>query len=338
MRAFYLFLGVSLGALPSFADAPGKAQASSADPSDAARADFLLGVAAVKESQWATALANFERSQSKRKHPVTSYNIGLCQRAVGHYALARIAFDDALAQNAASGATLLSVELAEETRALLREVERYLAHLDLTLSPGDAAISVDGRPLARDGNAHVAGTTAEGPPEAVSREFQHEGRAQISIALDPGVHSLHITRQGFAEQVQTIEVQKGSQQALTMTLRELPGSLRISATPIATVFVGSEKLGPSPIVLERPKGDYLVTLKQEGYVAFSSRVHLEAGERKDLVATLLRESTPITKKWWFYAILGGAAAALATTTYAIVRGTEAPKSDGGSLGWVVNPP
>lgn len=305
---------------------------------DAGRASFLLGVAAVKESQWATALAHFERSQAKRKHAVTSYNIGLCQRAVGHYVLARRAFDDALAQNAASGGTQLAAETADETRSLLREAERALGHLDIRFEPADAAVSIDGRPLTREGNAYVAGLAAEGPPEAVSQEFRRASGAAFAVAMDPGAHTLRVTRSGFAEETRTLDVSKGQEQSLALHLRELPGILRVSATPSATVYLAAEKLGPSPLMVERPKGTYLVTLKRDGYAAFSSRVVLAPGERKDLVATLLRESTPITRTWWFYAVLGGAAAALAVTTYAIVRSSETSTSDGGSLGWVVKPP
>lgn len=313
-------------------------QQQAADATDAGRASFLLGVAAVKESQWATALDHFERSQAKRKHAVTSYNIGLCQRAVGHYVLARRAFDDALAQNAASGGTQLATETADETRSLLREAERALGHVDIRFEPADAELSIDGRPLTREGNAYVAGLAPEGPPEAVSQEFRRASGAAFAVAMDPGAHTLRVTRSGFAEEVRTVDVAKGQEQSLTLRLRELPGTLRVSSTPSATVYLAAEKLGPSPLVIERPKGTYLVTLKRDGYVAFSSRVVLAPGERKDLVATLLRESTPITRTWWFYAILGGAAAALAVTTYAIVRSSEAPTSDGGSLGWVVKPP
>lgn len=308
------------------------------DVSDAARESFVLGVAAVKESQWATALEYFERSDAKRKHPVTSYNIGLCHRAVGHYVLAVRAFEDALAQNAAGDSALLTPELAVEARALLGEVERSIVHVNLVVEPAAARVSIDGRPLARVGGAYVAGLSREGAPEPVDLEHRRDGQASISVSMDPGAHTLRFTLPGYAEHVETIEDDRGAHRSLRIRLRELPGVLRVSTTPEASVYIAGVNVGLSPLSSTRPKGDYLVSIRRDGFVPFSSRVHLAPGERTDLVATLSRETTPITKRWWFYALIGSAAVAVATTTYFIVRGAQSSPPDGGSLGWVVSPP
>ena len=314
------------------------APAQADEASDAARESFVLGVAAVKESQWSSALVHFEQSDAKRKHPVTSYNLGLCHRALGHYVLGARAFQDALARNAEGGGDLLTAELATETRALLGEAERAIVHLDLVIEPASARISVDGKPLVREGSGYVAGVAQEGAPEAAHLEHQSDGRATLSVSIDPGPHAFRFSLPGHSEETLTVEEARGAHRALQVRLRELPGVLRVSATPEASVYIAGQNLGLSPLTTTKPKGDYLVSLRREGYTPFSSRVHLAPGERTDLVATLSRETTPITKRWWFYAILGGAAAALATTTYFIVRGAQASSPDGGSLGWTVRPP
>lgn len=337
MRSAHLLLATSFFCVLALGTP--RAHADDNDPTvTEAREAFLLGVAAVKEAEWAKALSHFERSQAKRKHPVTSYNIGLCHRAVGHYVLARRAFEEALAQNAAGGSALLTGELTAETRALLGEVESAIVHVDLTVEPEQAQVSVDGRPLVRAGSGYLAGIAQEGPGAPLDLEHRSGGKARSTFAIDPGVHTIQVMAQGHSEQRSTADEARGSHRSMHVKLIELPGTLRVSATPPATVFVSGESVGLSPLTLSRPKGDYAVSLRREGYLPFSSNVYLAAGRQTDLVTTLTRESIPVTKRWWFYAILTGAAAALATTTYLIVRSQETTTPDGGSLGWVVKTP
>jgi hypothetical protein len=54
-----------------------------------ARAAFAEGAARVGRADWAGALAAFERSAALRPHPVTTFNLGACERALGHYTRAR---------------------------------------------------------------------------------------------------------------------------------------------------------------------------------------------------------------------------------------------------------
>src|SRR5262249_16858609 len=55
------------------------------DDADAARAAFVEGTTLVKNAQWAEALAAFERADKLKSHPVTTYNIAACERAMGRY-------------------------------------------------------------------------------------------------------------------------------------------------------------------------------------------------------------------------------------------------------------
>jgi tetratricopeptide (TPR) repeat protein len=67
-----------------------------ADDSDAARVSFREGAALVDKAEWASALSSFERSLSIRPHALTLYNIGVCQRFLGRYTLARETLRQAL--------------------------------------------------------------------------------------------------------------------------------------------------------------------------------------------------------------------------------------------------
>src|SRR5687768_5799087 len=57
-----------------------------------ARAEFRRGAGHVEKGEWAEALTTFEKSNAARRHPVTTFNIGVCQRAMGLYTRARQTF------------------------------------------------------------------------------------------------------------------------------------------------------------------------------------------------------------------------------------------------------
>ena len=66
---------------------PAQAQNEGAEVEDPkiveARAAFMEGNALAKNARWGDALARFEASAKLRPHPGTTYNIGVCQRALG---------------------------------------------------------------------------------------------------------------------------------------------------------------------------------------------------------------------------------------------------------------
>src|SRR6516165_11896375 len=77
----------------------GSARAQDDDEAGRARTEFVRGMELVKKTQWAEALVAFEAADKIRPHAVTTYNIGVCQRALGRYALARATFTRALLQS-----------------------------------------------------------------------------------------------------------------------------------------------------------------------------------------------------------------------------------------------
>jgi hypothetical protein len=308
------------------------------DTSDAARADFLQGVAAVRESKWTEALTHFERSQAKKPHPVTSYNLGLCHRALGQHLRAKRDLEDALSKNASSGGTALAPDVAQDARLVLNEVERAIVRVEWTVRPSDARVSIDDRPLERDGKVYLGGTLAPGPAETVAREFVEGDSATFSVLLDPGSHTLRANAKGFTDQTETLNLSSGQQTRHTSQLEELPGTLHIVSRPEGAVMLNGVAVGRAPLTVTRAKGAYALRVTAPGYTSFETKFQLWPGQRTDLVANLERETMPITKKWWFYAIIAGVAAVGAVTTYVVITQTEDPPPSGGSVGWVVRPP
>jgi hypothetical protein len=173
--------------------AAGSARADEVDEAAAAaREAFKRGTELAKSGQWSDALAEFQRSSELRPHAVTTYNLAYCQRALGHYTLARKLFALALSDHKGRGAVELPEDLITSADDYLAELDRKVARVTITLAPPDAAVSVDGaplEPLASDVGHPLllAGTRAPGPPEAI-------GAARFEVLVDPGMHKFAAAR------------------------------------------------------------------------------------------------------------------------------------------------
>jgi len=320
---------------PDPASAPSSPSAPPAAPTDIARAEYARGNELARATQWGEALAAFETSLRMRPHALTLYNIGVCERVLGRATRARERFQKALAR-AESDPTELAPSLREEAAGFVAEVDRGLARVRVTLSPADAGLAVDGRPLrARtEGDRAVleAGVEAPGvgkPPPAGTFELE----------LDPGTHVFTVSRTGYRDVVVTRDFPGGRGPALDLVLSHLPATLHVSASqPDALVRVGTVDVGIAPIDVTRPAGTYRIGVTREGYTRVLSDVTLAPGEEANLRAELAVERVPITKRWWFWVSAAGVLATAAVITYAVTRPTPDPAPyDGGSAGWVVLP-
>lgn len=228
-----LALALALAPVVSAEPAP---DAPAADDERVARAReaFRLGSALAREGQWTDALAAFERSASLRPHATTTYNLGFCERALGHYTRARKLLGTALDDERRHE---LSAETRAEARAYLAEVERKVVHATVTLRGPGARITIDGRPLERAPGARarwVAGTRDPGPAELVPA-------GTFQLLVDPGTRVLLVD--GRARNVRFV-----SGETPSLTLGEAPVPERAAAPPpdrgwaIAALGVGAAGL------------------------------------------------------------------------------------------------
>lgn len=310
------------------------------DATTAAREEFVRGAEQVKSARWAEALASFERSAKLFPHPVTTYNIGVCERAMGHYTRARGTLVRALADGAAGRGGQLSAELEGDAKAYVEQIDGLLATADVTLRPENAAIAVDGRPLdpapaQAPGKVPVlvAGMrppgAGEAPPAGVFR-----------VILDPGAHVVTLSRKGYTDVVVNRTFAPGSTTSLTLALDRLPASIHIAADqPSAVVAIDGMDVGVAPVDLSRPAGSYRLLVRKPGFVTYESQFAAGAGEDVTLRAKLPQEKPSILTRWWFW---GGLAAVVAGATVATYYGTrtdppppERPALSGGGLGWTV---
>src|SRR5689334_1403832 len=94
------------------------------DPTTRARVEFVAATDHVKNARWGEALAAFERSAELRPHPLTTFNIGACERALGRYTRARATLDKALSANESGGKHELAPGLVGDAKKWIDDLER----------------------------------------------------------------------------------------------------------------------------------------------------------------------------------------------------------------------
>ena len=326
-----------LGGVAPVTNAQAKPPASDSPDVIKARQLFTRGAALVQTAQWAEALGAFEQSSVLRPHPITTYNIGACERALGRYTVARARLQRALDGEPGSGA-VLPHSLQAEAKAYLAEIERVLVHVDLKIAPADAAVAIDGRPLETTegpggSKVLVAGLRAAGHGEVLPA-------AQVELVLDPGTHLITLSRKGFSDQLLTKTFAPGARQSLVLNMDKLPAKLRVSSNESrAVVRIDSMDVGYAPVEIERPTGAYSVSVEKSGFASYETMVRVNPGEAADIKATL--SPTPFTQKWWFWTAAGVLVTGAVVGTYFATRSEPAPQRpplDGGGLGWTVQVP
>jgi hypothetical protein len=192
------------------------------------------------------------RSSALRAHAVTTYNIAYCERALGRYTRARKMFAKALAQSAAHGDAELPDDLASSAKTYLGELERQIARSLVSLSPEDATILVDGRPLERaptDAPRPVlwAGTREPGTAEPAPASM-------FELHVDPGSHVFVVSKSGYADDVRTRTFDPGSEKDVVVTLSPVspaaPAAILVPPpSPAGREVATTHAHGPSPVPL-----------------------------------------------------------------------------------------
>ncbi len=312
-----------------------------ADPDrEEAKAAFLEGTKLAAETRWAEALAAFERAEARVPHAITSFNIGVCERALGRYTAARQTFQRALAEDRA-GSTTLPERLKQDAEGYLKEIEALLVRVTVTVTPANASLAVDGRPL----SIVAAGEEPTGVPVAIAG-LRAPGKGEripakrFVLEMDFGRHVLTFSRAGHSDGIVAQDFAPGVAPPLELALDELPATIQISADqPGALVTVEGRDLGPVPITLRRPAGSYRVIVEKDGFIDADAQLVVKAGEQASFSAKLPIDEPSIAETWWFWTLAGVAVTGIGVGTYFIAReATQEPTRPtlgGGTLGWRV---
>lgn len=225
-----------------------------ADDAAEARLHFELGTARYQAHEFEEALSHF--LQAHRLAPTTNtiFNVAQTYAVLHRDAEAYRFFSDFVARSDGQPAARA---LAERT---LAELAPRLARIEVRTTPPGATLFLD-RP-----------------------ELGDFGVSPRVLAVTPGPHEVIVRRAGYHEQRQRVDVARGQQVAVALTLDAVVGSLRVATTPAgASVEVDSNAVpDATPLAVTLPEGAHRVRLRRAGYLDVVRDVTLtEAGAALD---------------------------------------------------------
>jgi hypothetical protein len=244
MRPWVGGLLVSALVSTSFTGSSFAEQGTTASPGDAtvdskvveARRLFEEGASLADLSRWSEALEKFEASAALRPHATTTYDIGFCERALGHATRAKRSFEQALAQDAAAGGAELTPALRDSIPRLAIEVRARQAIVTVTVPGTTVVITVDALPLeiVSDGPPPraLAGTRKPGPAEAVPA-------TTFLLELDAGTHEIVVSSADGRSKVYPVTWAAGESPSITL---ELPAPLVARSERTVAVFGARESV------------------------------------------------------------------------------------------------
>lgn len=114
--------------------------------------------------------------------------------------------------------------------------------------------------------------------------------------VEPGIHHVLITLQGFQPNTTTVKVTKGTTQNILVTLLPVtnPGGLSVTSTPRgAGLYVDDLYMGKTnQVVGNLAPGPHRVIISEAGYEAWSDTITVKSGEISPVTATLVAEINP----------------------------------------------
>ena len=173
---------------------------------------FRRGSELAKTGDWEGALAAYEESARIKAHPLTTYDIAFCERALGRYVRASLHFEEVLAS---AGTFSLPRDLVSDASRCLEEVRARIVHVSVVRQPEDLAIKVDGLPLER--------ARASGDPVYIvgTRTTVSElPRGNLELLVDPGTHVFVGSGPEESSVVESESYAAGQQAVLTLSLPE----------------------------------------------------------------------------------------------------------------------
>lgn len=152
-------------------------------------------------------------------------------------------------------------------------------------------------PVALTGSLAIASTPAGA---AVTVDGTSKGTTPVTVTgLSAGIHTVHLSLQGYDEAIQTATITAGQTATLTATLKVSSspagsGSLQIISTPdgaVVSVDGGSQGITPTT-VSGLSAGKHTVKLTKSGYTEYSAPVTVQAGKTTQLSVPLVSGTGP----------------------------------------------
>jgi hypothetical protein len=231
---------------------------------DAARKAWDAAKQLAGASDFRGALVEFQRAYELSHNPRVLYNVGVTEKLLTHYARAVDAWD----KEQTDGAGQLSAAELQELKNAISIVQQFVTTVDVTANEPDATLSIDDYP--------VGSTPFTGP-----------------VRIDVGKHVLKLSKPGFVDAVEPVDVAAGAKTPVTFKLEPLNKTALVSVTvggvPSATVFVDGRDMGPAPFKGELSAERHTIEARSPGFVTVGQTVDVIYKQPMSLVLTLSAE-------------------------------------------------
>ncbi len=215
-------------------------------------------------SDYKGALVEFQRAYEISHNPRVLYNVGVTEKLLTHYARAVDAWDKELHE----GASRLSPAEIQELKNAVGIVQQFVATIDVTANEPDATLSVDDYPV---------GKTPFAAP----------------VRIDVGKHVLKLSKEGFVDAIQTIDVASGTSTPVSIKLdptnRTALVTVSVGGAASATVFIDGRDVGPAPFKGALSADRHTIEARSPGYLSVGETVDVQYRQPMSLVLTLSPE-------------------------------------------------
>ncbi|MCU0693650.1 MAG: PEGA domain-containing protein, partial [Polyangiaceae bacterium] len=189
---------------------------------------------------------------------------GVCDKNLARYARAVEIWNRQLRE----GASLLSSEEVETTRAAITAAEQFVSTVQITANVEGAVLLIDDE---------TSGTTPFAAP----------------VAIDVGRHVLRLRKQGYQDQTVEVTVAGGMAEQATFklepVLRTALVTVIVPGAPGASIFVDGTEMGPAPLKGELPVGRHTFEARAAGFVTARQTSDVVYQQPLDIILAMARE-------------------------------------------------
>lgn len=210
------------------------------------------------------ALVEFQRAYDLSQNPRVLYNVGVVEKLLTHYARAVAAWNRELTE----GAGKLTPSETVELKNAIGIVQQFVTAIDVTANEPDATLFIDD---------YAVGKTP----------------FTASVPIDVGKHTLKLTKTGFVDSTQQVDVAAGQRTAVTFKIEPQNKTALVSVTvggaPNATVFIDGRDMGPAPFKGELSADRHTIEARAPGFVTVGQTVDVQYHQPMSLVLSLSQE-------------------------------------------------
>lgn len=270
---------------------------------------FLRGLELADRGVWAEALDAFRGSLALAVRPSTVFNVGNALYRLGRTREAIESFRRYLEVSDPRA----DRKMRERTEELLKVSLAALVSFELTLSPEDALVKVNGAPEPGSGKSRL-------------------------IVLDAGKHRVEVAAEGWVSESFDVSAGAGEKVARTVALvREIREGILVVTTSVddAMIKVDAKSEGIGQVELKLAPGRHVVEVEAKGHAPSKQDVTITRGARSELRVTLVALPPPpeaedpgLLSRPVFWIVAGAVVAAAGAAAVLVATRSEDPAYSG----------